>query len=134
MFDLEKANQRNLTWLSGQIGVKFTHLAHGEVDAELPVTPQLLSPVGVVNGGLFVLLADICCGLGAVSSLPEGAKGFTTVESKTNHLKSIKEGTILCKARLVSGGRKVQVWDATVYDKETYTPLALFRCSQLLSQ
>lgn len=134
MFDLEKANERNQTWLSGKMGVRFTHLAHGEVNAELPVSSELLSPVGVVNGGLLVFLADICCGLGAVSSLPEGVKGFTTIESKTNHLKSVKEGTIVCKARLLNAGRKIQVWDAFVVDKDSGTMLAVFRCTQLLIQ
>ena len=134
MFDLEKANERNQTWLSGKLGVRFTHLAHGEVDAELPVTGDLLSPVGVVNGGIFVLLADICCGLGTTTSLPEGIKGFATVESKTNHLKTVKEGTLVCRARLLSAGRKIQVWDAFVVDKDSETRLAVFRCTQLLIQ
>ena len=66
-----------------------------------------------------------------VLNLPEGATGFTTVELKTNFLRSAREGTIDCEARLLHGGRTTQIWDATVTDPEDRT-MALFRCTQLL--
>ena len=61
-------------------------------------------------------LADTACGYGCILSLPEGATGFTTIELKTNFLRSAREGTIDCEARLVHGGRTTQLWDATVSD------------------
>ena len=70
-------------------------------------------------------------GYGCFLNLPEGATGFTTVELKTNFLRSVREGTIVCEARLVHGGRTTQLWDATVTDPEGQT-MALFRCTQLV--
>ena len=69
-------------------------------------------------------------GYGCFLNLPEGATGFTTVELKTNFLRSVREGTV-CEARLVHGGRTTQLWDATVTDPEGQT-MALFRCTQLV--
>ena len=65
------------------------------------------------------------------SSLPEGATGFTTVELKTNFLRSALEGTIECEAELVHGGRTTQIWDATVLAPDG-RQMALFRCTQLV--
>jgi uncharacterized protein (TIGR00369 family) len=64
-------------------------------------------------------------------NLPDGATGFTTIELKTNFVRTVKSGTIACEARRVHGGRTTQLWDATVTDPDGRT-MALFRCTQLL--
>ena len=43
-----------------------------------------------------------------------GRGGFTTIELKTNFLATAREGALRCSARLVHGGGRTQVWDATV--------------------
>ena len=77
-------------------------------------------------------MADTACGFGCFASLPEGAQSFTTVELKSNFLRTVGPGAVIrAEARLVHGGRRTQVWDATVYTAE-HKPLALFRCTQML--
>ena len=48
------------------------------------------------------------------ASAREGAKNFTTVELKSNHVGTAREGKIIAKATAVHLGRSTQVWDATV--------------------
>jgi len=76
-------------------------------------------------------LADTAAGYGCLLSLPKDSVGFTTIELKTNFLRSVREGTIECEARMVHGGRTTQLWDATVSDPQG-RPMALFRCTQLV--
>ena len=71
-------------------------------------------------------------GYGSFANRPEGARGFTTIELKTNFLGTVREGTITCEATLVHGGRTTQVWDAAVTDEGSGRPIALFRCTQLI--
>ena len=71
------------------------------------------------------------CGFGCVASLPDGARGFTTIELKTNFVGTAREGELVCRGRMRHGGRTTQVWDASVEDASGKT-LALFRCTQLL--
>jgi uncharacterized protein (TIGR00369 family) len=117
--------------LPGLLGIEFDTLEQDLVHARLPLRPALFAPNGYVHAGTVVALADTACGYGCMLTLPEGATGFTTIELKTNFLRSAKEGTITCEARLLHGGRTTQVWDATVSDEEGRT-MALFRCTQLL--
>jgi 1,4-dihydroxy-2-naphthoyl-CoA hydrolase len=84
-----------------------------------------------VHGCAIVTLADTTCGYGCILSFPEGATGFTTIELKTNFLRSAQSGTITCEAQLAHGGRTTQLWDATVRDPDGRT-MALFRCTQLI--
>jgi 1,4-dihydroxy-2-naphthoyl-CoA hydrolase len=119
-------------FLPGLIGIEFDEPAEdGVLRARLPLRKALFAPNGYVHAGTVVALADSVCGYGCILNLPEGATGFTTIELKTNFLRSAQEGTIACEARLLHGGRTTQLWDATVSDPEGRT-MALFRCTQLI--
>ena len=113
------------------VGIEFDEVSEGSATGRLDLRPELLAPNGYLHAGAVVALADTVCGFGCVASLPEGAYGFTTIELKTNFLGTAREGTLLCRGRLVHGGRTTQVWDATVEDASGKT-IALFRCTQLL--
>ena len=73
------------------------------------------------------------CGIGSVAHLPEGAARVATIELKTNLLRTVRDGTLVCEGRVVHGGQRTQVWDARVWrEGEMERPVALFRCTQLL--
>ena len=115
----------------GLLGIDFHEAGDGYVLARLELEEKHLAPNGYLHAGTVVGLADSASGYGCILNLPDGATGFTTVELKTNFLRSVQTGTIDCEARLVHGGRTTQLWDATVSDPEGRT-MALFRCTQLI--
>ncbi len=49
--------------------------------------------------------ADAACGYACVASLPKRASGFTTIELKSNLLRTAREGIVTVEARLIHGGR-----------------------------
>jgi uncharacterized protein (TIGR00369 family) len=132
MITPEQLNQRGVNSLPGHLGIVITHVAEGEVRAELAVAPHLMAPNGFLHAGSVVTLADTCSGYGCVSNLPEGANGFTTIELKSNHLGTAREGVVECVAKAVHLGRNTQVWDATVTHRDTGKTMALFRCTQMV--
>ena len=67
-----------------------------------------------------------------IAHLPEGAQSFTTIELKSNHLGTVKEGCIACHATAQHLGRNTQVWDAVVTDEASGKKIALFRCTQMI--
>jgi 1,4-dihydroxy-2-naphthoyl-CoA hydrolase len=128
---LDALQQAGADLLPGLLGIEFDGADDGLVRARLELRRDHFAPNGYVHAGTVVSLADTACGYGCILNLPDGATGFTTIELKTNFLRSAKEGTITWEARLVHGGRTTQLWDATVRDAEART-MALFRCSQLI--
>ncbi len=128
---LEQMKERIPGTLPGYLGLEILEIAGGRVDARLTIRPELLAPNGFLHAATVVALADTACGFGAAANLPEGARGFTTIELKTNFLGTAHEGTITCVATLVHGGRTTQVWDATVLNPAGQT-MALFRCTQMM--
>ena len=129
---LDVLNQRGIGRLPGHLGIVITSVGDGQVTAELPVQPHLLAPNGYLHAGSVVTLADTASGYGCIANLPEGANNFTTIELKSNHLGTARDGTILCTAKVEHKGRNTQVWDAVVTSKETGKTLALFRCTQMI--
>jgi uncharacterized protein (TIGR00369 family) len=128
---LKALEQAGEEYLPGLIGIEFDGFEDGVMRAHLELRKAHFAPNGYVHAGAIVTLADTTCGYGCILSFPDGVTGFTTIELKTNFLRSAQEGTISCEARLVHGGRTTQLWDATVADPDGRT-MALFRCTQLL--
>jgi 1,4-dihydroxy-2-naphthoyl-CoA hydrolase len=128
----EEFNRLGQQHLPAHLGIVITRSDPDLLQAELPVRAELMAPNGFLHAGSLVTLADTLAGYGCVRNLPDGASGFTTVELKSNHLGTVREGTVVCEARPAHLGRTTQVWDATVSSRETGRTLALFRCTQML--
>ncbi len=125
-------NTRSEGHLPGYLGIVINSVEGPELRSELAVRKDLMAPNGFLHAGSVVTLADTSCGYGCVANLPEGANGFTTVELKSNHLGTARDGTIECVARAVHLGKTTQVWDAVVTHRESGKTIALFRCTQMV--
>jgi 1,4-dihydroxy-2-naphthoyl-CoA hydrolase len=128
---LAQLQEAGADYLPGLLGIEFEGIEDGVVRARLTLRKEHLAPNGYLHAATVVALADTAAGYGCLLNLPEGGSGFTTIELKTNFLRTAREGTIGCEARLVHGGRTTQVWDVSVSDPEGRA-MALFRCTQLL--
>ena len=98
--------------------------------AAIDIQPHHLAPNGYLHAASVIMLADTLCGYGCILNLPEGAQSFTTIELKSNHLGTAREGRVEGTARPVHLGRTTQVWDATV--AAAGKTIALFRCTQMI--
>jgi uncharacterized protein (TIGR00369 family) len=119
--------------LPGLFGLELITIERGAVEVRMDVRPEFLAPNDFLHAGAVVTLADSACGMGCIASLPEGVAGFTTVELKSNFLRSARAGDGLgCRATIAHAGRATQVWDAVVTRESDGKDLALFRCTQYL--
>ena len=119
-------------YLPGLVGVEILTLGEAGVESRLAVRKEVMAPNGFLHAATVVALADTSCGYGCVASLPEGARGFTTIELKSNFLGTAREGFIACRATPVHLGRTTQVWDAVVTNGADGGRIALFRCTQMV--
>ena len=116
--------------LPGLLGIVIDTHEPGRLTAHLEVRPDLMAPNGFLHAATVVALADTACGLATRALLPEGASGFTTIELKSNHLGTAREGRIEVVATNAHAGRTTQVWDAVVTNAGNGKTVALFRCTQ----
>src|SRR4051812_42463424 len=90
--------QRQKGYLPDHMGIDILAVEEKKVHARMAVQPHHLAPNGFLHAGSVVTLADTCCGYGCIANLPAGALSFTTVELKSNHLGTARDGTIECHA------------------------------------
>ena len=132
MREITDHNRFGADFLPGHLGIVFHEVGAQLVRAELTVRQALMAPNGFLHAGTVVTLADTCCGYGCRINLPPEASGFTTIELKSNHLGTAREGVIDCEATPVHVGRTTQVWDAKVSHRDSGKLIALFRCTQMV--
>lgn len=129
----DNLNRLSQGTLPGHLGIRIVSVSEdGVVHAELPIQSFLLAPNGYLHAGTVVTLADTASGYGCLAILPSGASGFTTIELKSNHLGTAREGVIDCVATPVHTGKSTQVWDAIVKNRATGQTIAMFRCTQMI--
>jgi 1,4-dihydroxy-2-naphthoyl-CoA hydrolase len=128
----ERFNSAGVGKLPGHLGIVIIAVSTAEVIGELPVVRTLMAPNGYLHAGSVVTLADTCAGYGCVVNFPAGATGFTTIELKSNHVGTAREGTLIGVARPAHLGKTIQVWDTIVRHKESGKAVAMFRCTQMI--
>lgn len=131
-FDLKSINAFGAQRLPGYLGIEITRVEGGEVAARLDIKPHHLAPNGYLHAGSVVTLADTAAGYACLANLPEGASSFTTIELKSNHLGTARDGAIAAVAKGVHLGRTTQVWDVVVTNEANGKTIALFRCTQMI--
>lgn len=80
---------------------------------------KFANPAGIMQGGFVAAFADSAMGASAVTFL-EGRKAFVVnAELKVSFLKPVRTGsTLVCTARVLSGGRRLSFLEAEVVDDE----------------
>lgn len=102
-----------------KVGVRFVEASAAQVKIEALVEADCCTVGGIAHGGFLMTLADCAGAVAAFLNLPEGAKGTTTTESKTNLIAAAPVGTILtATAEPVSVGRRLQVWQTRIETPE----------------
>ena len=129
---ISELNERSSEYLPGYLGIEILELAPNTLHSRMPIKKLHFAPNDFLHAASIVALADTSCGYATIAHLPEGAQSFTTIELKSNHMGTVKEGAIACVATAQHLGRNTQVWDAVVTDEASGRTIALFRCTQMV--
>ncbi len=116
------------------LGIELLLYSAPEVRARLAWSEELCTANEIMHGGAIMALADSTGGGCAFLNLPEGSTGTTTVESKTNFFRAVRDGFVEAVSRPLHVGRTVIVVDTDVVDhhqarvaRVTQTQLVLSR-------
>jgi 1,4-dihydroxy-2-naphthoyl-CoA hydrolase len=123
---------RQLMPLCATLGMRAVRNDREAVELEMDWAPERCTAAGLLHGGAVMALADSAGGACAFANLPEGAAGTSTIESKTNFLGGVREGTIRAVARPLHVGSttivvetEVRNADGRLVAKTTQTQMVL---------
>jgi len=100
------------------IGITDPRATSEHVEAAVAWDPTRCTAGGILHGGLLMGLADSVGGLCAFLNLPQGARGTATIESKTNFLRPVAQGSVRATATPLHIGRTTIVVDTELRDDE----------------
>ena len=110
------ATMHEMVPFAGTLGIELLTAAPSEVRGRIAWAESLCTAGGVLNGGVIMSLADNTGALCAYLNLPAGAGGTTTIESKTNFLRAVREGHATATSRPLHVGRRFVVVETDVLD------------------
>lgn len=118
---LEVAKKRETQGLNHTLGVKFTKVEDGLVEAVMPITPAILQPFGFVHGGATIALLESVASAGGEFACDLETEQPFGVHVDIRHKKSGKSGSVRGVAKLTDrvpstkAGYKL-MWDVAAYD------------------
>ena len=104
---------------SSSLGLNMIQSEKDGVVAELVVNEALCTTGRIMHGGAVMAVADTLGAIGAFLNLPEGHKTTTTIESKTNFLRSApRDSKVVAECVPLHVGRRMSVWQTTLKNEE----------------
>ncbi|GLZ37718.1 PaaI family thioesterase [Actinokineospora sp. NBRC 105648] len=97
-------------------GVVITSAAPEEVRAVMDWDKSRCTVGGVLHGGALITLADSAGAVCAFLNLPEGATGTSTIETKTNLFRAVREGRVEAVSTPLHVGRTTIVVETDLWD------------------
>ncbi|MGH9271991.1 MAG: PaaI family thioesterase [Ilumatobacteraceae bacterium] len=98
-----------------ELGVRLTKAEPAEVTASMPWRPELCTTFGALHGGAIMAMADSVGGICGYLNLPAGAS-TSTIESKTNFFRGVREGELHSTTRPLHVGRTTIVVQTDLRD------------------
>jgi uncharacterized protein (TIGR00369 family) len=99
------------------VGIEVTEVTDDAVRARVPVRPELLQPMGLVDGGVYATIAeDVCSAATFMAVNAERGAVAMGLSNQTSFLRPITEGTIHAVARPRHRGRTTWVWEVDFLD------------------
>jgi len=102
---------------SDLLGVEILDATKEQVRASMAWRADLCTAAGILHGGALMAFADSVGALCAVMNLPEGHL-TSTIESKTNFFRAVREGTVEAVAVPLHVGRSTIVVQTDIRDAQ----------------
>jgi len=111
----EEVNTANTHTLMGTLGIAFTHLSPGRIEAEMPVEKRACQPFGILHGGATLALAESVAGQGSMILCGEDEVA-AGVQVSCNHISSAREGDkVHAVGTIIHQGRTSHVWNVDIH-------------------
>jgi 1,4-dihydroxy-2-naphthoyl-CoA hydrolase len=111
---LELLHKMSVNTMIENLGIQFTSIEDGTIEARMPVDHRTHQPFGILHGGASVALAETLGSVAAMCCLDGSAQYCVGLDINANHIKSIKEGFVIGRVNPVHIGKKTHVWEIKI--------------------
>ena len=104
--------------MSENLGIEFIEVGERYLTARMPVDHRTHQPLGMLNGGASLALAEIVGSM--ASNLWIDREKFVALglDINANHLRGVKSGWVYGTASPLHEGKTTSVWEIKIKDEE----------------
>ncbi|MGD8170596.1 hotdog fold thioesterase [Vibrio sp. TRT 21S02] len=114
--NLDILNETSKNTLIDHLGIVYTEVGDDYICATMPVCHFTHQPLGMLHGGASVVLAETLGSVAANFSVDTDCY-CVGLDINANHVRAMREGTVIGKATPIHLGISTQVWQINVTDE-----------------
>ena len=114
---IDRIHSRSTSTMVENLGIEIIDVGQNFISGQMPVDERTKQPFGLLHGGASVALAETLGSIGAGMQIDHSSQSVVGIEINANHLKSVKSGWVFGTATAIRIGRKIQVWEIDIKDK-----------------
>ena len=111
---MELINLYTKNTMVDHLGIRFTALGDGWVEATMPVDDRTTRPGSLLHGGANLALAETVAGLGSMLIVDIQEFDILGIQVSANHTGTASEGTVFARAEIVHSGNTTHVWNVEI--------------------
>lgn len=115
---LDVINELTNKSLIGSLGIRFTKIEEGLVEATLQLSEKNTRPGGILHGGANLAMAETVAGLGSMLLIDTDEYNALGMQVSANHTGILKKGKAYAVAKIVHKGKQTHVWNIDISDEE----------------
>ena len=101
------------------LGIKCIELGSGFLRFSMPVDHRTHQPMGILHGGASAALIETVGSFGSFLMAQGTGERPVGLAIHAEHLKAVRQGTVIATGTLVHPGSSTHVWNVDVHEMET---------------
>jgi len=97
--------------------IEYIDAGEDFLTAKMPVNSKVHQPMGLLHGGATVALAESVGSAASLLFINSEKQEVRGIEISANHLRSKREGTVFCTAKIIHQGRSIHLWEIKITDE-----------------
>ena len=134
-FDKNKMLQFCNDWckntLMETLEIEYIDAGEGFLTAKMPINSRVHQPMGLLHGGATVALAESVGSAASLLFINSEKQEIRGIEISANHLRSKRDGTVFCTAKIIHQGRSIHLWEIKITD-ETGRLISLCKLTNMI--
>lgn len=115
---LQLLNKISSDTLMEHLGITYTEVGEDYLVAEMPVTSKHYQPMRILHGGATLALAESVGSALSVINIDLDQYDVKGMEINANHIRSIKNGTLIAKAKFIHKGRTSHIVEINISNEK----------------
>ena len=113
-------NNNSKNTLVEHLGIKILELGKDFLIGSMPVDSRTKQPMGLLHGGASVVLSETLGSIGSnlITSIDNSNKYAVGLEINANHVRAVKEGSVIGTAKTLHIGKKTHIWDIKINNEQ----------------